>query len=252
MAEPYENEAKRVIPEACQFVVVLSLRMSRLTLQAAPTPTAAQTTSQAYSRLDYLLGATAEFIRGLGYVAIPSANDTAATIPLAIEAGLGELGRMNRLVTPQFGPMVRLGKIFTDLPLATDRPIDFGLKDFCRRCHKCALACPPQALSLEAEPSFQVRGLWNNPGHKGWFEDAVKCRSYWLAGPGTNCGICLAVCPFTKPQGWLHTAVKATISATPTFNRFFITMDDVLGYGKLKDPEKWWGLNLGEYGTEPW
>jgi hypothetical protein len=57
-------------------------------------------------------------------------------VPFAIEAGIGELSRLNKLVTPEFGPAVRLCKVFTDLPMACDTPIDFGL-EFCKKCKKC-------------------------------------------------------------------------------------------------------------------
>ncbi|MFQ5880264.1 MAG: reductive dehalogenase, partial [Dehalococcoidia bacterium] len=248
--EPYEDDYKRVIPEKCQWVVVMSLQMSRETLRRAPMVTGAQATMGAYSRMDYLVGATAEFIRGLGYVAIPSVNDTAAIIPFAIQAGLGELARTNRLVTPEYGPVVRLCKIFTDLPLATDKPIEFGVWEFCKKCMKCAEACPPKALSFDPEPSFNTRGPWNNPGHQGWFEDSVKCYTYWQAGPGTNCTICFAVCPFSKPKGILHSFVKTSIAKAPMLDKLFIVGDDIIGYGKQKDPEEWWNLDLDEYGID--
>lgn len=43
-------------------------------------------------------------------------NDISLSIPLAIEAGLGELGRNGLLITKDFGPCVRLCKIFTTCP----------------------------------------------------------------------------------------------------------------------------------------
>ena len=41
------------------------------------------------------------------------------------KAGLGEYGRLGLLITPEFGPRVRIGKIFTDLPLSHDEPRSF-------------------------------------------------------------------------------------------------------------------------------
>jgi len=63
----------------------------------------------------------------LGYRAVATMNDTALAIPYALKAGLGEYGRHGLLITKEFGPRVRIGKIFTDLPLAYDRPTSFGV-----------------------------------------------------------------------------------------------------------------------------
>lgn len=77
---------------------------------------------------------SSRYLRNLGYEAIPSMNDTALAIPYAIKAGLGEYGRHGLLITPEFGPRLRLGKIFTNMPLAHDTPIKFGVKEFCGAC----------------------------------------------------------------------------------------------------------------------
>ena len=72
---------------------------------------------------------------------------------MAISAGLGELGRTNRLINPIFGGNVRIDGFLTDLPLAPDKPIDFGLQEFCKRCKKCAEACPSGSVS-QADEQF--------------------------------------------------------------------------------------------------
>jgi reductive dehalogenase len=167
-------------------------------------------------------------------------NDTAQSIPFALDAGIGELSRLNKLVTPEFGPAVRLCKVFTDLPMAYDKPVDFGLVKFCKTCKKCAEACPSRALSFDDEPSFKTKGPWNNPGHKAWFEDSYKCFQYWQKS-GSACGVCLASCPYTKgDQAWIHEAVKATASIAPAADGVFRIMDNAFGYGKQHDPEQWW------------
>ena len=124
-------------------------------------------------------GLAGGFIRGLGYQAIPSVNDTAQSVPFAMDAGLGELSRLNKVVMLEFGAAIRLCKVLTDLPMEYDQPVDFGLAAFCRSCKMCAEACPPRALSFDDEPGYEVRGPWNNPGHKAWFEDSYRCLQYW-------------------------------------------------------------------------
>ena len=44
------------------------------------------------------------------------------SIPIAIDAGLGQLGRMGLIVTPKYGPRVRLAKVITDMPLVPNDP----------------------------------------------------------------------------------------------------------------------------------
>ena len=249
--EAYETEEKRVIPNKCKYVIVWSVQMSLETLRRSPTHTACQTTLGAYGRSRRIQGLTQEFLRGLGYQGLGEASINALGIApaMAVMSGMGELSRLNRVITPEYGPMVRIFKIFTDLPVAVDKPIDAGIMDFCRKCKKCAEACPSAALSFDDEPSWETRGGWNNPGHKAWFEDSVKCMTYWRTGSGNNCTICFAVCPFSKEdKAWIHDWVTFGIATVPAMDGFFRSMDDAFGYGTQADPEEWWNLDLPEYG----
>ncbi len=61
----------------------------------------------------------------------------------AEQAGLGTRGLNGLLITPGFGPRVRLGAIFTDAVLPPDVPRD----DYpCASCTRCWGACPTRAL----------------------------------------------------------------------------------------------------------
>lgn len=62
----------------------------------------------------------------------------------AVAAGLGVLGNNNLLVTPEFGPRVRLGAVVTTAELAPDEP---SSENFCENCDACVSACPADALS---------------------------------------------------------------------------------------------------------
>ena len=251
--EGSESVEKRVIPNKAQWVVVYTVQMSRESVKRAPTALAEQATNSAYIRGALIQDQTQEFLRGLGYQGLGQATVNALGIApaFAVMAGLGELSRLNRLITPEYGPMVRVFFLVTDLPLATDQPIDAGIIEFCKKCKKCAEACPPSALSLEDEPTWEVRGGWNNPGHKAFFEDSVKCRTYMMEQAGTNCGICFAVCPFSKPdKAWIHKFVKATISTAPVADGFIRSMDDAFSYGAQKNPTTWWSLDLPEFGID--
>jgi reductive dehalogenase len=249
-SEPYEDEEKLVIPDKCKYAIALSVQMSLDNLQCSPTAISSAGSSMGYSRCEFLVAGLAQFIRGLGYVAIPSVNDLGSSVAIGVDAGLGELGRTNRLITPEFGPYVRLCKVLTDLPLATDKPIDFGLLEFCKICKRCAEACPSNCLSFDDQPSFRVKGEWNNPGHQAWFEDAPKCLAYWQEST-SGCSICIPVCPWAKKdKTMIHEIVKAASAKIPALDAFFSTMDEVFGYGRQKDAAKWWSLNMPEYGID--
>ena len=240
---PAVTDKKFVIPRRMRWVVSIAIPMDLDLLSRATTSLGDAATGLGYSHSAFTVASLAEFIRGLGYQAIPSVNDTALSVPFAVEAGIGELSRLNKLVTPEFGPAVRLCKVFTDLPMACDKPVDFGLVEFCKKCKKCAEACPSGALSFDDEPSFKTRGPWNNPGHKAWFEDSYLCFQHWQQ-VDNGCGICLASCPYTKAaQAWIHDVVKATASVAPAADGLFRIMDNALGYGRQHDPEQWWTRN---------
>lgn len=251
--EPSETDDARYIPMSAKYAIVYTVQMSEETLKRAPTVLASQTTSLAYKRGRVIQAGLQEFLRGLGYMGLGESSTNALGIAPAfgVMAGLGELSRLNRLITPEFGPMVRVFKLVTDLPLATDKPIDAGIMEFCSHCKKCAEACGGEALSFDDEPTWEVRGGWNNPGHKAYFEDSVKCLTFWRTDTGTNCGICFAVCPFAKKdKAWVHDWVKAGTATAPFMDGFFRSMDDAFGYGAMKDNEEWWNLDLPEYGCD--
>ncbi len=251
--EAYEDADKRVIPYAARWAVVYAVQMSETAIKRAPTKIAQMTTSETYQRGLLIQNNVQEFLRGLGYQGLGEAslNGLGIAPAFAVLGGLGELSRLNRVVTPEFGPMVRLFKLVTDLPLVADKPIDAGIARFCRACKKCAEACPPSALSFETEPGWQPVGEWGNPGHEAWFEDSLRCRRYWFEELGTNCGICFSVCPFSKRNSsFMHDLVRMQIATFPELDELTRNMDDAFGYGVQKSPESWWELDLPEYGID--
>lgn len=195
--EPTQLEdGTQVIPKEMKYVVVLIFEMDAEGISMAPTLIQSATTNVAYSRISFTTVMVAEFLRGLGYNAIPSANCTALSIPLAIEAGLGQLGRNAKLITPQCGPRCRISKVITDLPIESDSPMNFGVIEFCSDCKRCAEMCPARAIPF-GDRSYEPVNECNNGGFLGWHLDHKKCYRYW-AKVGTGCGICIAVCPYNK------------------------------------------------------
>jgi reductive dehalogenase len=261
---PEETEDTRYLPKVGRWVISWTVQMSHETMFRGPTPLGSQTTTLSYEVARHQQNKLQAFLRGLGYWGAGEASTNSLGIAPAfgVMAGLGEIGRVNRMLTPDHGPMIRTFKMVTNLPLAPTKPIDAGIMDFCRKCKVCAEYCPSGALSMDTEPSWEVKGGWNNPGHKSWFDDAVACRTYWR-WVGTNCGYCFAACPYAqKDKALVHKIVKATIGTTSIFNSAIATAGrlaylDVPPMSSttaepvpLKDCDEWWTLDLPEYGSD--
>lgn len=253
----YEDDKKLVIPDKARWVISFTIQMSTETMKYGPTALGSLTTGLTYTRMWTIYSQLHEFIRGLGYNSYGASRFNGFGIypAFATMAGLGEMSRLNRLITPEYGPMVRTVSMATDLPLAPTKPITFGVMDFCKDCKICAEMCPSGALSMDREPSWETKGPWNNPGHRAYFEDSVKCRNYWNTC-GTNCGICFSVCPYAvDDEASLHRIVKGTIASTTAFNSLLVAADRKAFPAQpekpMKDPESWWkDENLAEMGID--
>ena len=185
-----------VVPPEARTAIVMGIAMDRDAVMTSPAYASAAATGVGYSKMAFAIACMAEFLRNLRYSAVPMGNDTALSIPLAIDAGFGQLGRNGLLITPEFGSCVRLCKVFTDLPLEPDRPTDFGLTDTCRGCSKCADACEGEAISDDREPSYEIACPSNNPGVLRWAVNADRCYDFWAKNTAA-CSNCIAACPFT-------------------------------------------------------
>jgi reductive dehalogenase len=197
--------------------------------------------SGAQSFRAYLKGSTiactvANYLRKLGHDsrAHTSADGQVLHLPLILLAGLGELSRIGELVlNPFLGPRFKTSIVTTSLPLAVDKPIDFGLQDFCNQCMKCARECPCGAISFGDKVMFN--------GYEMWKPDAESCVRYRIMNPaGSACGRCMKVCPFNKPSlGGFRFALWLAIRV-PALRKLLIRLDDLLEYGQRTPVWKWW------------
>ncbi|VFQ44609.1 reductive dehalogenase domain-containing protein [Desulfoluna butyratoxydans] len=150
-----------------------------------------------YSQMAITGASLRRFITNIGYRAFAAVNDVALSVPYGIAAGLGEVARNGLLVTYEYGPRVRIGKVFTELDLACDKPMSFGVRHFCETCMRCADACPGNAISTEKKPSFDVHNECNNPGVAKWAIDAKKCLLAWGKAK-SDCATCITSCPLQQ------------------------------------------------------
>lgn len=212
----YKNAGKRAngqflgsypiqFPENIDKVIVMAIEMDPQGLSTTPALPACAATGLGYSKMAFIISCMGEFIRNLGYQAIQCGNDTALSIPLAIDAGLGALGRNGLLVTPEYGSGVRICKVFTDLPLVFDKP-NFNfiskLSNFCKRCYQCAEVCEPKAISFKSEPDFKGETISNNPGVKKYYINPEKCFEFWAENT-SDCSKCITICPFSNTKDFV-------------------------------------------------
>ena len=184
------------IPDDMKHVIVVGTAMDYDLTATVPSALAATATGLGYTTDAVTLMLLAQYIRNLGYRAYASMNDSALSVPLAIQAGLGELGRHSMVITPEFGPRVRFGKVFTDMPLVADKPKKFGITEFCNTCQACAAACPPRAIPF-GEPSVEPPNKSSFSHIRKWSTNAEKCFNFW-GNQNTECSICIRVCPYNR------------------------------------------------------
>ncbi len=233
-----QREKPQEIPPDLPNVIVTAQAMDYDLIRTVPSALSGAATGLGYSHDALVVLSIAQFIRNLGYRAVASMNDSALAIPLAIRAGLGEYGRNGLLITKEFGPRVRLGKIFTDMPLAHDQPVAFGVKEFCQECRRCADGCPVKAIPHGA-PSSDRHNQSNIQGVRKWSVDGEKCFRYWAA-QNSDCSICIRVCPYNKDYSkWWH-RLGRRLAATP-LRKLMLAVDKRLGYGERMRPKAWWG-----------
>ena len=121
---------------------------------------------RAYLRASLIACTMAAHIRSLGWEAQAhtAAYDEVTHIPLLLAAGIGELSRIGELVlNPFVGPRFKSGVVTTDMPVTADKPIDFGLQDFCSKCTKCARECPCGAIRFEGQDQCSTATRCGSP-----------------------------------------------------------------------------------------
>lgn len=227
------------VAEKMQMVVVLGFDMDYDLIKYFPTYISGAATSMGYSKMAITNNYLSAFIRNLGFETIDcTTNDVALTVPMAMQAGLGDLARNGLLIAPKFGPRIRLSKVITDLPLVPDSPIDFGVTEFCSKCEICAEQCPSQSI-LRGDRTTEPRSVSNIGGVRKWPIDPEGCRMYW-ARANRPCVTCIACCPYNKPDTRFHRGVHWFTDHVRWADPLYVRLDKLCGYGKPEKPERFW------------
>ncbi len=214
-----------VIAPRHRYGFVFTVEMDREMIKTGPRGPSVMESARQYLEAARIAVAVGQYLRELGYGARAHIDAHYEVVcPLvARDAGLGEIGRMGLLMTPRLGPRVRIGVVTTDMELIPDgRREDPAMIDFCYRCKKCAVNCPAQAISHD--PPARIKGV------RRWQINQEACYTYWTIA-GTDCGRCVAVCPFSHADNSFHRFVRWGIKHSYLVNRLALFMDELF-YGK--------------------
>lgn len=206
------------------------------------------TSSDAYNRSSIAAARLTTFIKALGYPARPHSPNTGYELmvpPIVIDAGLGEQGRFGFAITPELGGNFRPAVVTTNLPMEIDRPVNMHLKDFCMKCKLCAELCPSRSIPFD-EPK-EIRGVVK------WSIDQETCLNYWRSVPGSgSCRLCLAVCPWSRKNNWVHGAAREVAMRDPSgLVASGLTWAQKTIY-EIPDPTSFHRPNFGSYREAPW
>lgn len=235
------GQKEQEIPKDIKNVIVTLEPMDRELINTVPSALSGAATGLGYTFDGVAIITLAQYIRNMGYRAYATLNDSALCIPLALQAGLGEVGRHGLLINEKYGPRFRIGKIFTDMPLDINKPKKIGVRQFCNECDRCAKACPPKAIPFDA-PSTHAHSQSNLKGVVKWTPSAEKCFKFW-ANQNTDCTICIRTCPynrdFTKTLNrWWFRLAKSR------YRKLALKLDDwLMDRGRLKSSH-WWRPEL--------
>lgn len=198
----------------CKATIVVGLRWSDPLVDGLPEIRAMYSRMMIMmnNRLDEAVLRIAHFLTQKGYLALPiHASDPYDLSALkgvlshkhaAVQAGLGEFGLSNLLLTPEFGPRQRFAQILTDAELISDQPLAVNLcENTIAECNfACINICPMGLIpnDYEKDPESMKTIVW-----RGTDIDKPGCSYYQDRGlphMGRNgytfrCGLCVAACP---------------------------------------------------------
>ncbi len=236
-----EKERGAPISLSHKYAISLAVRSNVNLIKTGPILSEILEMMRVYTILAKTSVTLAAYIRHLGFPARAHnlRNYLVLCIPIAIEAGIGELSRMGTLISKEFGPCLKLATVTTDLPMNLDSPVDIGVEEFCEDCKICAESCPSGAIP-HGDRS-EVRGV------EKWKIKPEACFRVWCE-TGTDCGVCIASCPWSKPRTLFHNIMKE-IAVRKHKAGLWMSWGEKLVYGKFnpKPVPEW--MEVPDYST---
>jgi len=171
--------------------IILIMEMDREAISKAPSVETFKTVMSTYDILGKVTNSLVDRLRNMGFQAQASHPLGGLVLypPLAVEAGLGWIGRHGLLITPQFGPRQRIAAIFVNidnLPIANTNEHSW-IGEFCNQCGKCIKTCPANAILNQPIKHSSERKTHITRG---------KCLPVFVSQEG--CSICIKECTFNQ------------------------------------------------------
>ncbi len=227
---PKEFYPQSIYPDA-KSVIVIGLPITLPVLETSPSIHYRELYNTVNSLLDQYTYRLSNFLNQRGYPSIFVPRDGYGNIKVLLEnpiaffshrhaaflAGLGSFGINNMILTPEYGPRVRFGSIFTSSKLPPD---PFLGKQLCIQCMRCVDMCPSKSLNRQNYPE----GL----------TDKMACASYSAKLNEryiSPCGICIKVCPVGDDRGLYGRNEPSIYSDRDRFAEYHRAWNHVRSYG---------------------
>lgn len=111
---------------------------------------------------------------------------------IAVQSGIGFIGKNNTLITEKYGSYIFLGEIITDISIEPDKPKESQ----CGECTICIKACPTNCIG------YGDKGIENNPNKcLSYISQKKEIEDKWFSefnGRIFGCDTCQNVCPYNK------------------------------------------------------
>jgi Pyruvate/2-oxoacid:ferredoxin oxidoreductase delta subunit len=169
--------------------IVFTMEMDYDRISTAPSIESFHEVHRTYHQLGRIVNEVSDFLRKRGFDCYggPAIGTEANLVPLARDAGLGEVGKNGLLITEKNGPRVRLAAVYTNienLPFATENPYAW-VREYCEMCDACIKHCPTDAIYQDP---IEV------PEGGPAFIDHKLCAIPFSNDAG--CTLCIKECPF--------------------------------------------------------
>ena len=199
-------------PDHWEYAIAIAVPMEWDVIFSSPQ---FSTSGDAYDRVSLAAHRLESCIKHLGYPArthSPNVGYDLIIPPILVDAGMGEVARTGFCLTPELGLNARPAVITTNLPMQIDKPIHFGVAEFCNKCKLCAEGCPPGAISFADSPDGMVIR-----GYEHWFINNGACYNYWRETMGPmGCRLCVVTCPYSRKDNWIHSVAREIDARDPT------------------------------------
>ena len=171
-------------------VIVLIYEINKDLIQKAPSFDTFKMIMGTYQELNRNTNLLANFLRRKNYAvqAGPALGGVSNYVVMAKNANLGWVGKHGLLITPEFGPRIRISVIFTNiqnLPISNDNSHSW-IDSFCQKCDECVTTCPGNAVLNKPIVTKKIQYT---------HIDNKKCMPYFYSQYG--CSVCIKNCPFS-------------------------------------------------------